>query len=126
MVIFFQMRVRATDSGGLSSTGTVVVNINRNLNDPEWIQTSYSQTIDENYPFLSTILTFTARDFDSQAPHNTLVYTISSNNLANNYFQIVGNDLYIRNSLVGANTDRFEVSVHRSRPHCVVSLSKTH
>ena len=111
MTIFFQMRVRATDSGGLSSTGTVVVNINRNLNDPEWVQTSYSQTIDENYPFLSTILTFTARDFDSQAPHNTLVYTISSNNLANNYFQIVGNDLYIRNSLVGANTDRFEVSV---------------
>ena len=103
------MRVRATDSGGLSSTGTVVVSVNRNLNDPEWLQTSYTQTVDENFSLLSTILTFQARDVDTQAPHNTLSYLISSNNVATNYFQVDGNRLMLRNTLVGSNVDRFEV-----------------
>ena len=131
----FQMRVRATDSGGLSSTANVVVNINRNLNQPTWLQTSYTATIDENFSFLTTILTFQARDVDSQAPHNTLSYLISSNNLAQNYFDVVGNNLFLRNSLIGSNVDQFQVIikrylhdadmiVHKLPPICTLNIIK--
>ncbi|WAQ95445.1 FAT4-like protein [Mya arenaria] len=83
------VRIVATDTGGLSSTATAQISVNRNLNTPQWFQTSYQATINENYALYSEILRLSASDSDTQAPHNTLSYIISSvNNNAATYFQI--------------------------------------
>ena len=105
------MQIVATDSGGLSATATAVVQVNRNLNNPAWIQTDYSTTIDENFALQSPILTLQATDADSQAPHNSLVYSIISfNNNAANFFSITNTgSLVLINSLVNTNTDTFMV-----------------
>jgi len=106
-----QVLVVATDTGGLSTTATAVINVNRNLNDPSWIQTNYETTIDENYPLFTQILQLTATDQDTQAPHNTLSFTVSGFNSASNYFTMTNSGvLQLSNTLVGTSVSSFQVT----------------
>lgn len=98
------MPIVATDTGGLSSTATARITVNRNLNTPTWTQTVYTSTIQENFALYSEILRLSASDLDTQAPHNTLTYTISSfnNNNAAQYFQVTSAGvLQLTRTLVG-------------------------
>lgn len=64
-VICIQLRVRATDGGGLTADATVFISINRNIFSPEWLQTSYVQSIAENFALGQTIVNLQARDQDA-------------------------------------------------------------
>lgn len=52
----YTLRVRATDGGGLTADATVFISINRNIFSPEWLQTSYVQSIAENFALGQTIV----------------------------------------------------------------------
>lgn len=109
-LFFLQVVVVATDTGGLSSSATAVITVNRNLNNPAWVRTVYETTIDENYPLYTQILQLTATDLDTQAPHNTLSFSVSGFNSASNYFEISSTGiLTLRNTLVGTSVDAFQV-----------------
>ncbi|KAL3878032.1 hypothetical protein ACJMK2_035668, partial [Sinanodonta woodiana] len=58
--------IEAKDGGGLTTTATLVVQVNRNLQNPEWIQTTYSTAILENYPLATSFLQLNAIDRDIQ------------------------------------------------------------
>lgn len=64
-VICIKLRVRATDGGGLTADATVFISINRNIFSPEWLQTSYIQSIAENFALGQTIVNLQARDQDA-------------------------------------------------------------
>lgn len=109
-LFLLQVVVVATDTGGLSSSATAVITVNRNLNNPAWVRTVYETTIDENYPLYTQILQLTATDLDTQAPHNTLSFSVSGFNSASNYFEISSTGiLTLRNTLVGTSVDAFQV-----------------
>lgn len=61
----YTLRVRATDGGGLTADATVFISINRNIFSPEWLQTSYVQSIAENFALGQTIVNLQARDQDA-------------------------------------------------------------
>ncbi|KAJ8318063.1 hypothetical protein KUTeg_003154 [Tegillarca granosa] len=84
----YTVRVVATDGGGLTAEATVFISVNRNLNTPEWLLTTYSTTIVENYPLSQSILQLSARDQDLLSPHNQLAYTIEGDSLAQSYFGV--------------------------------------
>ncbi|KAH3873306.1 hypothetical protein DPMN_036538, partial [Dreissena polymorpha] len=108
----YTVRIIATDTGGLSSTATAQISVNRNLNTPTWSQTTYTQTINENYPLFTSILRVQATDLDTQAPFNTLTYTIFSNN-ANNFFTFTSTGvLQLTNTLISTSGNfTFQVSL---------------
>lgn len=108
----FQLRVVASDSGGLSSTATVQITVARNLNTPSWIQTNYTSTIAENFALYSEIVRMRASDADTQSPHNALTYTITStNNNAASYFRInSAGQLELTRTLIGS-TGNFQVNI---------------
>ncbi|XP_061182372.1 cadherin-related tumor suppressor-like [Saccostrea echinata] len=90
----YSLIIVARDNGGLSDTGTVVVNVNRNNFDPQWLPIGgpYSAAISvtENRPVLETVYTLSTQDLDIQEPGNTRVYTILSTASASLHFQVTG------------------------------------
>ena len=54
----------ATDGGGASSTATMLVTVDRNLNNPVWAQTTYTRTIEENFPLATSVVQVIATDSD--------------------------------------------------------------
>ncbi|XP_061182374.1 protocadherin Fat 4-like [Saccostrea echinata] len=90
----YSLIIVARDNGGLSDTGIVVVNVNRNNFDPQWLPIGgpYSAAISvtENRPVLETVYTLSAQDLDIQEPGQTRVYTILSTASASQHFQVTG------------------------------------
>ncbi|WAQ96421.1 FAT4-like protein [Mya arenaria] len=110
----YTVRIVAMDTGGLSSTATAQITVNRNLNTPTWLQTAYTSTIPENYAQYTEVLQLRASDLDTQAPHRSLVYSISnSNSNAASYFTITSTGvLQLTRTLVGTSGNfQFEVTL---------------
>ena len=64
--LYIQVRVRATDGGGLTGETRVVITVNRNLNSPAFDPTSYSADILENQALATSIAQVNASDNDVQ------------------------------------------------------------
>jgi hypothetical protein len=65
---YLQLRLLAEDGGSpkKTATATVDINVNRNLVPPQFNPASYSQSIIENFPVGSEIVTVSATDSDPQ------------------------------------------------------------
>ncbi|VDI20213.1 protocadherin Fat 4, partial [Mytilus galloprovincialis] len=116
------LTVIATDPPGLSATGTVTVNVTRNLHDPVWVlqnnQAAVTVEILETKPLLESVVRIRATDADTQAPYNTLTYTIVGDSTAQSYFRGVkqgGNQEFdlqlIRSPADNQNINTFSITV---------------
>ncbi|KAK0048619.1 protocadherin Fat 4, partial [Biomphalaria pfeifferi] len=106
------LSVIATDGGGLTATATVTVSINRNLYSPEFLNVTYVKEIPENFALGDSIVQLVARDLDANSPWNSLVYTIDSDPLAQQYF-LVNSDgiLRLKQSLALTNISEFNMVI---------------
>ncbi|KAI8794949.1 protocadherin Fat 4, partial [Biomphalaria glabrata] len=106
------LSVIATDGGGLTATATVTVSINRNLYSPEFLNVTYVKEIPENFALGDSMVQLLARDLDANSPWNSLVYTIDSDPLAQQYF-LVNSDgiLRLKQSLALINNSDFNMVI---------------
>jgi len=89
-MIFFltlQLLVTAYDSGAPETTTseTVTIYINRNLNAPQFGKVSYTATVYDYDPIGSSVVKVTATDQDITSPENSIIYDIDDNS---GYFNI--------------------------------------
>ena len=61
-----QIRIRATDGGGKSAETTAIVNVQRNMESPQFSPTEYTAEIQDNEPLSSSFLQVAAQDNDLQ------------------------------------------------------------
>lgn len=78
---FLQLILQAADSGSpsLSDTEILIVNVQRNLNDPVFRDLEYSITIDETQQVGSSILAVSATDSDTKV-HIIMENCLNRNN----------------------------------------------
>ncbi|KAL3874383.1 hypothetical protein ACJMK2_037409, partial [Sinanodonta woodiana] len=98
--------VTATDSGGLTATATVSVDIAEiNDNTPTFLSSSYTFTFYNNIVVGTTIGNVSAVDGDI-GTNGQFTYSLDQTTLANNYFQISQAGLItLKNSLSGVVSD---------------------
>ncbi|KAL8559117.1 hypothetical protein ACOMHN_046165 [Nucella lapillus] len=108
----YSLVVVATDGGGTSETATATIVVERNLNNPQFTQTAYTRTIDENYPLATSVIQILAVDNDILSPHNQLQYTIVGNTEALDYFTISETGLItLKRSPANSATDNFTITI---------------
>ncbi|KAL5018733.1 hypothetical protein ScPMuIL_004455 [Solemya velum] len=112
---FYIIRVRASDGGtpSLTATATVAVTVTRNLFTPEWLQQNYTVTILDSQELGSSLLQLNARDLDVDAPYNTLVFSLTGDNDAADYFNVDSADgyIYARKSLATTSINQFVATI---------------
>ncbi|GFN78435.1 protocadherin fat 4, partial [Plakobranchus ocellatus] len=115
----YRLRISARDGGGVQvceENAVLTINVRRNEFAPRWTETDqiYEITILETQDVFTPILRVIATDQDINAPNNVVNYRIPSvlNNF-NNLFTINQNtgDIFLRSSLIGTTTDRYEFTV---------------
>ncbi|KAL3875970.1 hypothetical protein ACJMK2_033864 [Sinanodonta woodiana] len=110
----YMLLVQVTDDGGLSDYAEITIDIRRNLNAPQFTQTSYVGNITEDLSAGSDInITIFARDADLR---DDIVYQLIKDNrgaASLNFFYIERNtgNLFLRRPLTGINTTEFEFTV---------------
>ncbi|KAK3608192.1 hypothetical protein CHS0354_039207 [Potamilus streckersoni] len=117
----YYLTITAKDNAGIISktaTTTVTVNVNRNLQDPRWLnlpanlQTMISIT--ENDPLGQAVFTLSANDLDILPPDNEVEYHLIGNDLALTYFKIDSSSgiiSLIRVPVQNRTIDQFTVTV---------------
>ncbi|KAK3089813.1 hypothetical protein FSP39_006721 [Pinctada imbricata] len=87
---FYQIRVVASDGGNPSLTDVtlVYVNVTRNLFAPAFNPVQYAVSIPESQSLGTPIRTVTATDQDATSPNNVVVYTLTGDNRALEYFRV--------------------------------------
>jgi YD repeat-containing protein len=89
----YNIRVRSTDAGGLSVEKTLAIEI-ANINEAPINITLNFNSVEENQPSGTIIGTFDTEDPDREDRHT---YTLITENPNNNTFQIINNQLQIKN-----------------------------
>ncbi|KAI0235644.1 Cadherin-99C [Lamellibrachia satsuma] len=84
----YVIRVRATDGGGRTGEALVTVTVNRNLKSPNFNPTQYTKTVQDNEPLSSSIIQVKAKDDDVQSPHKDVIYTLTGDATALEYFMV--------------------------------------
>ncbi|KAL5018742.1 hypothetical protein ScPMuIL_004464 [Solemya velum] len=110
----FYLRIVASDGGGMSSTGTVTINVDRNLETPTWNGGLLFDSINivENYPLSRMVYQFSGLDTDFLSPDNVVDYTIEGDGNALSYFMISdGGILSLAQSPATTNINEFLVRV---------------
>ncbi|XP_070182126.1 cadherin EGF LAG seven-pass G-type receptor 2-like [Littorina saxatilis] len=106
---YFELRVRASDDGtpSLFNETVVRITINRNLHDPQWIDTIYEVNILSTQNLSVPIIALGASDADTTAPNNqTVFFAVNPTDSALNWFQFDQNgDISVRLPLYD-NTNR--------------------
>ncbi|RUS85645.1 hypothetical protein EGW08_006591, partial [Elysia chlorotica] len=116
----YRLRVSARDGGGINvceENRVLTINVRRNEFAPRWTELDliYEITILETQDVFTPILRVVANDQDINAPNNVVNYRIPTNaNNFNNLFTInqASGDIFLRSSLIGTNTDRYEFTVN--------------
>ncbi|XP_076458558.1 cadherin EGF LAG seven-pass G-type receptor 1-like [Babylonia areolata] len=108
----YSLVIVATDGGGTSATATATIVVQRNLNDPQFSQLSYTRTIEENFPLATSVVQILATDNDILSPHNQLQYTIVGDNDALDYFTISESGLItLKRSPASSQLNTFTITV---------------
>lgn len=64
VVCCLQLVIVASDGGGVSTTATAIITVDRNLNDPQFSQLTYTRVIEENFPLATSVVQILASDAD--------------------------------------------------------------
>ncbi|XP_060080745.1 protocadherin Fat 4-like, partial [Ylistrum balloti] len=113
--IVYQLRVLARDGGTppCEITDVYIVNVNRNLNTPVWVNTQspnyYEFTILETQPVSVPFSTVSATDSDEKAPHNEVTYEFTTNT---DIFRVDANgQVFLRSSLILGTVEQYTIKM---------------
>ncbi|XP_074647692.1 cadherin-1-like [Tubulanus polymorphus] len=85
----YYLRVVANDGGGRTGTGTVTINVDRNLHPPIFKPNLYNPpAILDVHPVSQNIVTVQATDADIRSPEKDIVYRIAGDAIAQQYFTV--------------------------------------
>ncbi|XP_062616202.1 cadherin-23-like [Saccostrea cucullata] len=111
----FLLRLLAEDGGSPRKTAiaTVFITVNRNLAAPQFNPASYTQTIVENFPVGSEIVTVTATDSDRHAPSNQFKFSIKGDTMTKTYFYISpdSGQISLKQTIRGSGIDQFKLQI---------------
>ncbi|XP_064610252.1 protocadherin Fat 4-like [Liolophura sinensis] len=97
----YVLRIRAYDSQNPSSDSTtdLIIQVNRNNNDPSFERTTYSQDVSDGTSLGTVIITVTASDRDG----DRLTYNITGDSVCQQYFfiHVVRGEVILKEPLLG-------------------------
>ncbi|XP_041363172.1 uncharacterized protein LOC121378881 isoform X2 [Gigantopelta aegis] len=110
----YRLRVEARDGGGCSTKSVLTVNVIRNLYQPVWVQTNYTETILETFEMSKPIIRVSATDQDSVATKaGRLSYALAQTSRHQDLFTMDARngDIFLRRRLVGIPGNSFVLTL---------------
>ncbi|XP_036359005.1 uncharacterized protein LOC115211772 [Octopus sinensis] len=110
----FKIRVLAKDNGSpaRSATTVITVNVNRNLNSPDWLSTSFQINIGEDEEVGRSLLKVIATDKDLHKPNNEVSYRIVGDTDALKYFTVSSDgEVSLKSSLLSDSATSYQLQL---------------